>query len=209
MTVGRERAILKEVVDSNPEHRMPELILEWREGDRIKTQTLRDRQASKNPGTVRLGRDPLRCDIVISDPTVSGLHIEIYFNPQQHQFILRSLRPSNPPLIDGRALPAGEVILSAGSTLQLGQIQVAIVAIHLAGVNFSTAPTLLFHSPQQALQPPLPHPHLPAPAPQPIAYGLKCPHCHRISTYDRIELGCPWCGTSLAAAASVAINSNP
>ncbi|MDY6786098.1 MAG: FHA domain-containing protein [Cyanobacteriota bacterium] len=205
---------------------MPQLILEWREGDRIKTQTVRDRQASKNPGTVRLGRDPLRCDVTISDPTVSGLHVEIYFNPQQHQFILRNLRPSNPPLIDGRALPAGEVILGLGSNLQLGQIQITVTSVHRAGINLNTAPTLLFNSPQQALRPPVvnppqapqppivnspqvPQPNLPhshPPAPQPLAYGLQCPNCHRISTYDRIDLGCPWCGTSLAAAASIAIN---
>ncbi|MDY7014712.1 MAG: FHA domain-containing protein, partial [Cyanobacteriota bacterium] len=135
-----EKLSWKKRWSQNPERRMPELILEWREGDRIKTQTLRDRQASKNPGTVRIGRDPLRCDIVIGDPTVSGLHVEIYFTPQPPQFILRNLRPSNPPLVNGRALPAGEVILGLGSTLQLGQIQIAVVALHLAGVNLNRAP---------------------------------------------------------------------
>jgi pSer/pThr/pTyr-binding forkhead associated (FHA) protein len=171
---------------------MCELILEWQEGDRLKTQTLRDRQASKNPGTVRIGRDPLRCDIILGDPTVSGLHAEIFFNPQQQQFMLRSLRPTNPPLVDGRKILAGETVLNPGSTIHLGQTTLKVAAIALASPSRSNSPTLLVSPPE----------------PQPIAYGLECPHCHRISPYARIDLGCLWCGTSLAAAASVVIPPN-
>ncbi|MGC1248862.1 MAG: hypothetical protein WA865_21820, partial [Spirulinaceae cyanobacterium] len=36
-------------------------------------------------------------------------------------------------------------------------------------------------------------------------YGLECPHCRRISSYERIDFGCQWCGTSLAGAASVLV----
>lgn len=172
---------------------MSELILEWQESDRIKTQAIRDRQASKNPGTVRIGRDPLRCDILLSDPTVSGLHVEIFFNPHPTGFILRGLRPSNPPIIDGRSLPAGEVLLNPGSTIQLGAMVLKVVAIVVPPPTPTYPPTILVAPPAIA------------PQAQPAVYGLECPHCQRISSYARIDIGCPWCGTSLAAAASVVV----
>ncbi|MBD2580674.1 FHA domain-containing protein [Oscillatoria sp. FACHB-1406] len=175
---------------------MSELILEWQEGDRIKTQTIRDRQASKNPGTVRIGRDPLRCDILLIDPTVSGLHVEIFFNPNPTGFILRSLRPSNPPIIDGRSLATGEALLNPGSIIQLGVTVLKVAAIVLPQPIPTYAPTIIVAPSPIAAQA------------QPAVYGLECPHCHRISSYDRIDIGCPWCGTSLAAAASVVVPPN-
>lgn len=187
MTAWGKRGYLGRSGGVKPRPRMPELILEWQEGDRIKTQAIRDRQTSKNPGTVRIGRDPLRCDIILSDLTVSGLHVEIFFNSQQHQFMLRSLRPSNPPLVDGRKVSTGEVALNPGSTIQLGQMVLKVAATSVPNVIPSSSPTLLVAPPQS------------------VTYGLECPHCHRISTYDRIDIGCLWCGTSLAAAASVVV----
>ncbi len=96
-----------------------ELTLEWVEAGQTKTQIISG-QLSKNPGTVRIGRDALRCDIVLSEPTVSGLHVEIFFSQQQHQFCLRNLRDSNPPFVNGIPLLDGQVILSQSSILQLG-----------------------------------------------------------------------------------------
>ena len=112
-------------------HSVPELVLEWVEGENQKTQAIRENQPSKNPGTVRIGRDPALCDIVLSEPTVSGLHTEIFFNPEEKSFYLRSLRESNPPVVDGQPLPTGEVILHQGSNLQLGQMSLRVVAIEL------------------------------------------------------------------------------
>lgn len=52
---------------------MNELTLEWLEAGRNHTQKIYEQQPSKNPGTVRIGRDSAQCDIVLSHPTVSGL----------------------------------------------------------------------------------------------------------------------------------------
>ena len=111
-------------------HSVPELLLRWVEQGRIQAQTIHANQTSKNPGTVRIGRDPLVCDIVLSEPTVSGLHVEIFFNAQEKHFYLRSLQQSNPPVVDGQPLPTGEVVLHQGSRLQLGQIRLNVLAIN-------------------------------------------------------------------------------
>ena len=59
---------------------MNSLTLQWHDAGEEKTQIVYEQQPSKNPGTVRIGRDPKRCDIVLSHPTVSGLHVEIFFS---------------------------------------------------------------------------------------------------------------------------------
>jgi predicted component of type VI protein secretion system len=174
---------------------MNELTLQWQEAGRTRTETIHDQQPSKNPGTVRLGRDPARCDFVFSDPTVSGLHVEIFYHPQQHFFALRNLRISNPPVVDGRQIIQDEVRLSQGSTIYLGQVAVTVIAVSLFTANAGIPPTILV-SPQAFVA-----------SNQPTraieSYGLQCPHCYRTSPYERIDLGCQWCGTSLAAAVSV------
>lgn len=179
---------------------MHELTLEWQEAGQPRRETIRHQQLSKYPGTVRLGRDPARCDLVLSDPTVSGLHVEIFFNPSIYTFFLRNLRPTNPPLIDGRQIAQGEVPLSQGSTIYLGQVALKVTRVSIAAPSPGIPPTILV-SPQA-----LAVAHQPIPAP--VSYGLQCPHCHRVSPYDRIDFGCQWCGTSLAAAASVVMAHN-
>ncbi|MFB2923493.1 MULTISPECIES: FHA domain-containing protein [Aerosakkonema] len=174
---------------------MNELSIEWQEAGHLRKQIIRDRQLSKNPGTVRLGRDSLRCDIVLTHPTVSGLHVEIFFNSQQQQFYLRNLRESNPPLVNGNQLVAGEVALSQGSVFHLGETEVKVTGVNIE--ESSVPPTIL-------LSPPI-HPSQVPSANQ--TYGLRCPKCDRISPYERLDLGCLWCGTSLAAAASVLMTS--
>jgi chaperone protein DnaK len=119
-----------------------QLTLEWQEAGQVRNTTLREQQPSKNPGTIRIGRDPAQCDIVFSDLTVSGLHVEILFNQQQQQFYVRNLRSSNPPIVDGQPLPTGEVPLFQGSNLQLGQITIKVKNITLAP-DGSVAPTKL------------------------------------------------------------------
>ncbi|MDF5717349.1 MAG: protein kinase [Rhizonema sp. NSF051] len=97
-----------------------ELILEWLENGQVKTRKILERQQSKNPGKIRIGRDPQECDIVVPDPTISSLHIEIFFHSEKQRFYLRNLRQKNPPIIDGQLLLAGEIPLAAGSHLRLG-----------------------------------------------------------------------------------------
>lgn len=128
---------------------------------------------------VRIGRDPARCDLVLAHPTVSGLHVVIYFDPQKQSFWIRSMRESNPPVVDGRSLLQGEIELKTNSAIALGQQILQITKIDI------DAPIATQGNPNHV-------------------YGLQCPNlkCAKISPYERITLVCPWCGTSLAGAAS-------
>ena len=106
-----------------------ELTLEWTEAGEIKTQTIVENQASKNPGKIRIGRDTVACDIVLDDVTVSALHVEIFFNRDRERFYLRNLRQRNPPVVDGQLLLAGEMALSVGSCIRLGQQSLRVNSI--------------------------------------------------------------------------------
>ncbi|MGD1911685.1 MAG: FHA domain-containing protein, partial [Rivularia sp. (in: cyanobacteria)] len=90
---------------------MNSLTLQWHDANQEQTQIIYEQQPSKNPGTFRIGRDPSRCDIGLTHPTVSGLHVEIYFNSQQRQFGFRNLREKNPPQVDGKQLIQGDASL--------------------------------------------------------------------------------------------------
>ena len=171
---------------------MPSLTLEWTEAGQLITQTIEGKQASRNPGTIRIGRDRTRCDLVLSNPTVSGLHVEIFFNDQANIFYLRNLRDSNPPLVDGIILNQGEAVLNLGSQIQLGQVQLKVVSL---SVDVSGVPPTV-------LLPPNPNLALGLLGSE---YGLMCPKCSHISCYSQLDMGCPWCGTSLAAAVSVVL----
>lgn len=179
---------------------MHALTLEWQEASQLRQETIRHQQPSRYLGSVRLGRDPARCDIVLSDPTVSGLHVEIFFNPSTHAFSLRNLRLTNPPLIDGRQLTQGEAPLNQGTIIFLGQVALKVTGVALAAPNNGIPPTILV-SPQALVAVNQPNPNV-------VSYGLQCPNCRRISSYERIDLGCHWCGISLAAAASVLMTHN-
>ena len=170
---------------------MNELTLNWTEAGQSRTQTLNDQK------TYRVGRDPTRCDIVLSHPTVSGLHIEIFFDPSNHNFYLKNLRETNPPIINNQKLITSEVILNSGNNIQLGQQQLEIIAVSFE--HFSIAPTLLF-SPDELISKAPVHLNL-------VQYGLQCPQCDRVSSYEQLNVGCPWCGTSLAAAVSVDLST--
>ncbi|MGQ4645790.1 FHA domain-containing protein [Lyngbya aestuarii] len=176
---------------------MYEITLEWQENNHHRIEIIRDQQPSKNPGTVRLGRDPVRCDLVLNEPTVSGLHVEIFFNLSTSTFGLRNLRNTNPPLVDGRQITQGEAPLNQGSIIYLGQMQLKVVAVSLVGTSNLIPKTILMppaiSTTAKANQS----------APDGVSYGLNCPNCGRVSHYERLALGCKWCGTSLAAARSV------
>jgi predicted component of type VI protein secretion system len=197
---------------------MNALTLQWQDAGQEKTENIYDKSPSKNPGTIRIGRDPLRCDIVLSNPTVSGLHVEVYFDSQQQSFFMRNLREQNPPLIDGQQLVKGEKPLTEGSIIFLGQQQLRVTAIVIP--QASSIPATILSPPQpqvanyQPAIPPLQYQpqlqqrhiqHQSTPPEQQGAYGLECPKCQKISSPQHLQIGCPWCGTSLAAAVSVLV----
>jgi predicted component of type VI protein secretion system len=193
---------------------MNALTLKWHDAGQEKTQQIYDQQFSKNSGTVRIGRDPLRCDIVLSNPTVSGLHVEIYFHSQQQRFVVRNLREQNPPVVDGRQLIQGELPLSEGSTIYLGQQELKVTAISGSSIpaTILSPPSPLINcqiaTPLAQQQPHFQVGFYQNPATPPIeqgVYGLECPKCHKVSSPEYLQVGCPWCGTSLAAAASVVV----
>jgi pSer/pThr/pTyr-binding forkhead associated (FHA) protein len=129
---------------------MPELTLTWTENKITRIEKLNDKQPSKFPGTFRIGRDPAQCDIIISDPTVSGLHVEIFFNQQQHRFFLRNLRPTNPPVVDERSIIQDEAPLKEGSCIYLGQVEIKVAAVSVGASRVE--PTIVMpHKPSENL----------------------------------------------------------
>ncbi len=172
-----------------------QLTLEWTEAGVRQTQTIQNGQPSKNPGTVRLGRDPAKCDLVFSHSSVSGLHVEIFFNQELQEYVLRNLRQSNPPLVDGKFLAQGEATLRSDSHIHLGQVEIKVVSAPAVAVA-APQTVLLSGAAVQSSSPPT----------GPSSYGLQCPKCSRVSPYAQLSAGCPWCGTSLAAAVSVVLS---
>lgn len=198
---------------------MNALTLQWHDAGKEKTQKIYEQQPSKNYGTVRIGRDPLRCDIVLINPTVSGLHVEIYFHSSGQRFVIRNLREQNPPLVDGRQLLGGELALSEGSIIYLGQQELKVTAISILAASTVPETILVPPQPQAVPQPVTPiaqqhpqrqvlhHNHPLTPPVQPLGlYGLECPRCHKVSSAEYLQVGCPWCGTSLAAAVSILVS---
>ena len=111
---------------------MRSLTIEWQEANKLRVEEIREYQPSKNPGTVRIGRNPNQCDIVLRHPTVSGLHVEIFFDREQERFYLRNLRHSNPPLVNGKNLAQGALAISQGSTICLGEIALEVVSDNIS-----------------------------------------------------------------------------
>lgn len=182
---------------------MNQLTLEWIEANQVKTHVITDQQTTKHPGAFRIGRDPARCDLVLQHPTVSKLHIEIFFGSPT--FYLRNLRDTNPPAVDQHRVTQTPIALHTGSQILLGELELKVTAIILAA---AVAPTVVGSNPIAASHPGRNPVRSPAAGvnPQPAAnlsYGLQCPKCHRVSSYHHLEAGCAWCGTSLAAAQSV------
>jgi pSer/pThr/pTyr-binding forkhead associated (FHA) protein len=180
---------------------MNALTLQWDDAGQSKTQQIDEQLSSKNTGTFRIGRDPLRCDIILTHPTVSGLHVEIFFNSQQQSFYIRNLREANPPQIDGKSLTQGEMPLNEGSIIYLGQQQLQVTAIAINSI-----PATILVPPQQLQVQPGYYNNKKSPTTQPKpVYGLQCFKCHKVSPPENLQVGCPWCGTSLAAAVSVLV----
>ncbi|MEM7727525.1 MAG: FHA domain-containing serine/threonine-protein kinase [Cyanobacteria bacterium P01_A01_bin.45] len=107
-----------------------EMVLEWVEAQQVITHAIWESQDSKKPGKIRIGRNPQQCDIVLCEPTVSGLHIEIFFHSGKQQFYVRNLRQKNPPVVDGQLLLAGEIPINQGSYVRLGRQTLKVCAIN-------------------------------------------------------------------------------
>ncbi|MEM9566806.1 MAG: FHA domain-containing protein [Cyanobacteria bacterium P01_E01_bin.34] len=131
---------------------MDAITLAWTEAGQRKTQTFVDTYSTKNPGTIRVGRDPAQCDVVLpslsaSDRTVSRLHVEIAFNPTHSSFYLRNLKPQNPVQVDGSAV-AEEAVLQEGSIIRLGKAEVEVAAVAAVPatifISASERPTLVY-----------------------------------------------------------------
>lgn len=199
---------------------MNRLRLEWIEAGQVRTQTITDQIPTKNARTFRIGRDPALCDLAIQHPTVSKLHIEIFFVSQQKSFYLRNLRASNPPLVDRQRILQHGVELHQGSRIRLGELDLIVREVQLAAFLAPTVivlpvvapPPVSVSSPTPSVAP---HPSFPSGSPVPpaqvaqpeveLSYGLQCPKCYRVSPYEHLEVGCAWCGTSLAAAQSALV----
>lgn len=152
---------------------MHRLVLEWVEEGRNRSQAFSFDSSAERP--VRIGRDESKCDVVLRDATktVSGLHVEIFFNSLTSTFYLRNLtskrdRP-NPAWVDGQKIIEQEIPLKPITTIQVGKMRLRVNISSTSGGNK-------------------------------LAHGLKCHVCNHISSQDRLSLVCPWCGTSLASA---------
>ncbi|WP_299487890.1 FHA domain-containing protein [Acaryochloris sp. IP29b_bin.137] len=146
---------------------MTELTLEWVEGGVSRSEQIQPNQPSKHPGAVRIGRDPQKCDIVLSDGSVSGLQAEVYFHSGSQAFYLRSLRETNPAIVNGQPITAGEVPLGTASTITLGRV---VLHARVSAVPGGLPPTEVSPSavPPTAVSPPVPAaPAHPAPSPSP------------------------------------------
>lgn len=188
---------------------MNQLTLEWLEAGQVKTYTIQAQQPTKHPGSFRIGRDPAQCDLVINHPTVSKLHVEIFFATQKPGFYLRNLREPNPPLVDQQRVTQGVAQLYQGTQIRLGELDITVQSVQVAAVLPPTVVAVPQPRSPQPVHAHVSHPQpqaQPQPAAQPVAnlsYGLQCPKCHRVSSYEHLHVGCAWCGTSLAAAPSV------
>ncbi len=154
---------------------MHKIALEWVEEGRNRSQAFSF--SKPNEPSIRIGRDESQCDVIVKDPakTVSGLHIEIFFDVIKKTFYLRNLtknrdRP-NPALVNGQKIVAEDVALSRCTTIQLGKMTLT------ANVTSD------------------------APEDAPV-HGLKCHVCNHVSPQSSLSLVCAWCGTSLASAST-------
>jgi len=155
------------------------LILEWVEKGRAKTWLIHQ-QLGQMTARVRLGQDPLQCDIVLADPTVSKLHGEIFFDLQRQRFYFWNLDHSGRTIINGLLILAqGEAaVLAQGSSLQLGEVTLKITAMALNPRGTLYRPilvppqTVLEPQPSQPQETPSTQTKLPAP-PSSAAAGLR------------------------------------
>ena len=112
---------------------MDTITFAWMEAGQRKTQTFVDTFSTEETWTIRIGRDPAQCDLVLpslsaSDRTVSRLHVEIIFNPSHASFYLRNLKSNNPVTVDSQTV-TGEVVLKEGSIIRMGEVEVSVASL--------------------------------------------------------------------------------
>lgn len=159
-------------------------MLAWIEAGANRSQRIQPNQPSKNPGTIRLGRDAQRCDIVLTDSSVSGLQAEILYNAANQTFYLRSLRDSNPPLLNGQPVTSTEVPLGHASTITLGRLVLNAQAVSGVGAvpptqaspsESNIPPTVVTPQPQPWGASPPPPPAYSPPASPPPGFPSPAP----------------------------------
>ncbi|MGG6267341.1 FHA domain-containing protein [Leptolyngbya sp. AN03gr2] len=120
---------------------MYRLTLEWQENSRNCSQNVSSQEQTKQSGTIRIGRDRERCDVVLQHPdrsierTVSGLHIELFWNESEQRLYVRNLTrdrtPPNPAFVDGKKIIDQEIAIAENSNIKLGKMTVRIKALEL------------------------------------------------------------------------------
>lgn len=68
--------------------------------------------------TLRVGRDPVQCSIVLSEPRVSGLHATVRF--QEGQLWVKDEGSNNGTFIDGLRVQGEWLPVPSGSQLRFG-----------------------------------------------------------------------------------------
>lgn len=120
---------------------MYRLTLEWQEDTRNCSQTLSAQDQTKQAGAIRIGRDRERCDVVLQHPdrnierTVSGLHLELFWNEAEQRIYVRNLTrdriPPNPALVDGQTVIDQELPIAENSNIKLGKMTVRVKVLEL------------------------------------------------------------------------------
>lgn len=181
---------------------------------------------------IRIGRDPQHCDLVLREPTVSRIHVELFFKPNWQQFYVRNLQPKNPPLVNGGLLIEGEAAISLDSVIQLGQLELKLTRIQLVslagsanqlsqplrqqsgvcgttglppqfwGLGQETKEAAIF---AQTAKPNASPPPLSSTPNSSSHYGLECPKCQSVHPLGLRNSACPGCGHFLADAESILV----
>ena len=172
---------------------MSHLTLEWRVLSQNLSQTLSPTENTKEPGSIRIGRDETKCDVVLKHPdtaierTVSGLHAEIFFDPRSNQFCVRNLTrdrqpPSaaNPVLVDGQTVIGQELPIHSGSHIQLGKMLLHVKTIEVELAQASASPS----------------------RPPQSRYALRCSNVRESHFFpmDYKKLTCEVCGRAILGA---------
>jgi pSer/pThr/pTyr-binding forkhead associated (FHA) protein len=101
------------------------LFLYWQDGESQQVKQLVAKDRRGNPSRLKIGRNPKLCDLVFTDLSVSGEHVEVYYDLDRTHFYLRTLRATNPPTIDGNSI-ADVICLQPGMLICLGRQEIAV-----------------------------------------------------------------------------------
>ncbi len=132
---------------------MHKITLEWQEENQNMSRTISSEHQTKTPGVIRIGRDPLQCDVIIQDSTnrVSRLHAEIFFNLNENSFYIRNatLNQGQPNVILVNDKPViEEEILSISNKIKLRDFPINIgnIEVEKATNLFSNSSNILINN---------------------------------------------------------------